>query len=64
MRYKVFPLIPRVRVNFKLSDLVRSLFVSESENWRRQKCEKIFNEYFDNPYFRNSIKSEKFKVPE
>lgn len=50
MRYKVFPLIPRVRVNFKLSDLVRSLFVSESENWRRQKCEKIFNEYFDNEH--------------
>lgn len=50
MRYKVFPLIPRVRVNFRMLDLVHSLFVSEKDTWRRKKCEDILSHYFDGEY--------------
>lgn len=50
MKYKVFPLIPRVRVNFSLSDLIRCLFISEKQCWRKQECEKLFNNFFDNEY--------------
>ena len=50
MKYKVFPLIPRVRVNFRLSDLIRCLFVSEKQYRKRQKCEKILSDYFDSEH--------------
>lgn len=50
MKYKVFPLIPRVRVNYKFSDLIRCLFVSEKQCRKRQKCEKILSDYFDSEH--------------
>lgn len=50
MKYKVFPLIPRVRVNYRLSDLVRCLFVSEKHCRKKQRCEEILSEYFDSEY--------------
>lgn len=50
MKYRIFPLIPRVRVNFCILDLLRSLFVLESQTWRRRKCEDLLSQYFDKEY--------------
>lgn len=50
MKYRIFPLIPRVRVNFRILDLLRSLFVLESQTWRRRKCEDLLSQYFDKEY--------------
>lgn len=50
MKYRIFPLIPRVRVNFCILDLLRSLFVLERQNWRRRKCEDLFSQYFNKEY--------------
>lgn len=43
-------LIPRVRVNYTLSDLLKSLFVSEKGQTSCRECEKIISAYFDGEY--------------
>lgn len=40
-------LIPRVRVNYTLADLLRSLFVAERQTKARQTCEAILSHFFD-----------------
>ena len=39
-------LIPRVRVNYTLSDLVKSLFVNEKSAIRRKKCIEILSSFY------------------
>lgn len=39
-------LIPRVRVNYCLADLIGSLFVSERKNRHREACESILSSFF------------------
>lgn len=39
-------LIPRVRVNYTLPDLIKSLFVSEKSADRREKCKEILSSFY------------------
>ena len=39
-------LIPRVRVNYTLPDLIKSLFVSEKSTDRREKCNEILSSFY------------------
>lgn len=43
-------LIPRVRVNYSFTDILKSLFVGETKTIKRDKCKQCLSSYFDNLY--------------
>lgn len=43
-------LIPRVRVNYGLADLIKAFFTSEHRQTARQECEQILSSFFDDEY--------------
>ena len=45
-----FSLIPRVRVNYSLGDLLRAVFISERNAIFRAECEAVFSRYYDGEY--------------
>lgn len=45
-----FSLIPRVRVNYSLLDLCKSVFVSEKNDTEREKCISMLMDYYDGRY--------------
>lgn len=47
MGYKVFSLIPRVRVNFSLKEVFSSIFVSEKSDCYKNYCNSLLSDFFD-----------------
>ncbi|MBR3744639.1 MAG: DegT/DnrJ/EryC1/StrS aminotransferase family protein [Bacteroidales bacterium] len=43
-------LIPRIRVNYGFTDLIRAMFTGESKQSARQECEKVLSSFFDGEY--------------
>ena len=43
-------LIPRVKVNYTLRDILKSLFIGENNTVKREECKQLLSEYFNNLY--------------
>lgn len=64
------PLIPRVRVNYRLADLLGCLFISEKKERHKRECETILSSFFDGekallvPSARNGIYELLVRLPQ
>lgn len=48
--WKRFALLPRVRVNYTMMDLIRACLVSEKKSERRAQCEQFFSDFYGGEY--------------
>ena len=63
-------LIPRVKINYTLSDILKSLVVDETRITKREECKRILSTFFDNqficlvPSSRNAIYELLVRLPQ